>query len=122
MSFGDAISTCFSQYVTFTGRARRSEYWYFFLFILLVEVAAVVIGAVIHFSLLGTVVSLAVLLPHLAVAVRRLHDTGRSGWWVLVGIIPLIGTVMLIVFFATDATPAGDKYGPAPKQLGYQAA
>src|SRR5690348_2196785 len=106
MSFQDAVRTCLQQkYADFNGRARRSEYWFFVLFYAIVRTVANVIDAVIGTrgfgasqGLLGLLVGLALLLPGLSVAVRRLHDTGRSGWWVLIGLIPLVGVIVLIVF------------------------
>lgn len=95
-SFGAAISTCFSEYVTFSGRASRSEFWYWVLFTF--------IGGVV-FELVspefGWLFSLATFLPGLAVGARRLHDIGRSGWWQLLSFIPIIGWIVLIVWFAT---------------------
>lgn len=95
MTFEESIKQCFRQYASFQGRASRSEYWWFVLFTLLGGAAA----SVIH-DKLATLFWLAVLLPSLAVSTRRLHDTQRSGWWQLVGLIPLIGMVILLVFMA----------------------
>lgn len=115
MSFADAIRTCLTKYATFTGRARRSEFWYFALFSWLVQIVLYALGGAIKFPMLGALGALALLLPTLAASVRRLHDTGKSGWMLLIGLIPLVGPIILIVFYVTDTTPAGDKYGPAPK-------
>ncbi|MFA5185060.1 MAG: DUF805 domain-containing protein [Patescibacteria group bacterium] len=111
------------KYAVFTGRATRAEYWYFFLFNILASIAIGIVVAVIksasndvlNLSLLGNLYSLAVLCPGLAVGIRRLHDTNRSGWWILIGLIPLIGTIILIVFLATDSQPGSNQYGPNPK-------
>jgi uncharacterized membrane protein YhaH (DUF805 family) len=110
------------KYAVFSGRARRKEYWYFFLFnIIITVVLAVVDGATGTLSpeagigLLGGIYALAVLIPAIAVAVRRLHDTDRSGWWLLISLIPLIGAIVLIVFFATDSNPGNNQYGTNPK-------
>lgn len=119
MSFTDAIRTCLTKYADFSGRARRSEYWYFWLFSVLVNFVTSLVAGAIHLSFLSYLVSLALLLPGLAVGVRRLHDTGRSGWWLLVALVPLIGAIILIVFLATDTNPAGDTYGPSPKATSY---
>src|SRR5687767_4333179 len=100
MGFTEAVKSGFGNYVNFSGRARRSAYWYWALFVLLVTIAANVIDAVLGTApILSAVVGLGLLLPNLAVSVRRLHDTGRSGWWILIGLIPLIGFIVLIVFY-----------------------
>ena len=120
MSFVDAIKSCFSQYVGFAGRARRSEYWYFYLFTIIVGIVASILQRAVSDSSSGvitSIVGLALLLPGLAVGARRLHDTGRSGWWLLIGIIPIIGTIVLIVFFVQDSH-ADNTYGPSPKGIG----
>ncbi|MFI6066542.1 DUF805 domain-containing protein [Micromonospora sp. NPDC051227] len=123
MSFGTAIKSVFSQYVGFSGRARRSEYWWFALFTVLVSIAAAILDSALGLTFvegsssgfIGLVVSLALLLPTLAVAVRRLHDTDRTGWWVLIGLVPLVGAIVLIVFFVQDGTPGANRFGPSPK-------
>jgi len=110
MSFGDAISTCFNKYAEFVGRARRSEYWWFFLFVVLVDLVV---------SRLSTTVSvlalLALFVPNLAVGVRRMHDTGKSGWYLLVGLIPIVGWIIVLVWLATEGDPNPNEYGPSPK-------
>lgn len=120
MSFTDAIRSVFSQYVGFTGRARRSEFWYFYLFNIILSIVASILQRAISNSSSGIItgiVGLAIILPSLAVAVRRLHDTSRSGWWILIGLIPLIGTIVLIVFYVQDSH-ADNQYGPSPKGAG----
>lgn len=102
------------QYATFSGRARRKEYWYFFLIYLLIFLGLSLLDSLLGFGLLSTVFVLALLLPNLAVGVRRLHDTGRSGWWLLIGMIPLLGLV-LIYFLLLDSEPGDNPYGPNPK-------
>ena len=109
------------KYAVFSGRARRKEYWYFVLFNIIIAVVLAVIDRVIGTShgggagLLGSLYSLAVLLPGIAVTVRRLHDTDRSGWWLLIGLIPVIGAIVLFVFVVGDSTPGENQYGPNPK-------
>ena len=93
MTFGESISTCFRKYVAFGGRATRSEYWWFVLFTFLVSLVASFVS-----QALSSLFSLAVLLPSIAVGVRRLHDTDRSGWFLLLWLIPVIGWIILIVF------------------------
>lgn len=120
MDFTTAVRTCLSKYADFSGRARRSEYWYFFLFTVLVSIVASVLDNVLGTDvdtgsgLIGALASLALLLPSLAAGVRRLHDISRSGWWVLIGLVPLVGWIILIVWFAQDSH--GDNaHGPNPK-------
>lgn len=120
MSFMDAIRSCFAQYVGFSGRARRSEFWYFYLFTIILSVIASVLQRALSNSSSGFVtgiVALAIILPSLAVGVRRLHDTSRSGWWLLIGLIPIIGTIVLIVFYVQDSH-GDNQYGPSPKGVG----
>ncbi len=109
------------KYATFEGRARRKEYWIFALINVVIAIVLGIIDGVIGlagetgFGLLGTLYSLAVLIPSLAVAVRRLHDTNRSGWWLLIIFIPLIGALVLLVFMLLDSEPGSNQYGPNPK-------
>ena len=110
------------KYADFSGRARRMEYWMFSLISLLIMVGFVLVDATMGFEigdeelgLLSTIYVLAVLIPSLAVSVRRLHDTDRSGWWVLIGIVPLIGDIVLLIFFVLDSTPGDNRFGPNPK-------
>ncbi len=101
MTFTDAIKTCFQNYATFRGRAGRPEFWYFVLFILVVNllfgfIDGIVFGDRIYLGPFATIFDLATLLPLLAVGARRLHDIGKSGWWLLLGLIPLVGAIVLI--------------------------
>ena len=117
MSFADAIRSVFSQYVGFSGRARRSEFWYWTLFQIILGVIASILDRAVfdrNNGAFSVVVGLALLLPSLAVAVRRLHDSGRTGWWLLIGLIPVIGTIVLIIFYVQDSQ-GDNKYGPSPK-------
>ena len=112
------------KYACFSGRARRQEYWMFFLFNF---IAAFVVGfiggflasvtGVDAFAFLGAIYNLAVLIPSFAVFCRRMHDTGRSGWWWLIGLIPFVGIIVLLVFCCLDSQPGENKYGPNPKGL-----
>lgn len=104
------------NYAGFSGRARRTEYWMFVLVNFIISVVLNILATWAKvFSLIDLLYALAVLIPSLAVGVRRLHDTGRTGWWLLIGLIPIIGTIILIVFLATDGQPGGNEYGPNPK-------
>ncbi|NHA68181.1 DUF805 domain-containing protein [Phycicoccus flavus] len=120
MSFVDAVKTCFAKYVGFSGRARRSEYWWWVLFTSIVGIVALIIDVSIGtrtdsgVGIVQSILGLALLLPNLAVSIRRLHDTSRSGWWILLGFIPLIGAVILIVFYVQDSH-GDNQYGPNPK-------
>lgn len=115
MSFIDAVRAALSKYATFSGRSRRSEYWWFALFNLLVSLVGAGVDAALGRPLIQFVVALALLLPNLAVLVRRLHDTNRSGWWVLIGLVPLVGSIVLIVFAAQDSQPGTNRFGDSPK-------
>jgi uncharacterized membrane protein YhaH (DUF805 family) len=119
MGFTEAISSGFRNYVNFSGRAARSEFWFWVLFSILLSIAA----GIIDFAMFGirdgvspisSLVSLALLLPGLAVSVRRLHDTDRSGWWVLLFLIPLIGAIVLLIWYCSRGTPGGNRFGPDP--------
>lgn len=109
------------DYFTFSGRARRKEYWYFVLFhtILLFALgfldAALGTMAADGTGLLSSLYALAVLIPGIAVSVRRLHDIGRSGWWLLIVFIPIIGAIVLLVFHVLDSEPGENRFGPNPK-------
>lgn len=107
------------QYVGFKGRARRREYWLFFLANIIVSTLFLLIGSMImnssEIAVPNMIYSLAVFLPGIAVGVRRLHDTGKSGWYMLIGLVPLVGPILLIVFLATEGTKGDNIYGPDPK-------
>jgi uncharacterized membrane protein YhaH (DUF805 family) len=115
MSFQDAVRSVLTKYADFNGRARRSEYWYFVLFSFLVLVAAMIVGRAIGLGFLYYVAWLGLLLPSLAVGARRLHDTGRPGLWLLIGLVPLVGAIILLVFFVSEGNPGPNQYGPSPK-------
>ncbi|MGQ0794544.1 MAG: DUF805 domain-containing protein [Deltaproteobacteria bacterium] len=105
------------KYAVFSGRASRAEYWMFFLFNLIIAFGlGIVEGIVGGPGALGMLYGLATLVPGIAVAMRRLHDTDRSGWWLLLGLVPLIGAVVLIVFMAQDGKPGQNQYGANPKE------
>ncbi len=102
------------KYAVFGGRSSRSEYWYFTLFSLLAWVVLGIVANIIKTDLLSNIYGLAAFVPSLAVSVRRLHDTGRSGWWVLIGLIPVVGWIVLIVFFAQESQSGSNTYGSNP--------
>jgi uncharacterized membrane protein YhaH (DUF805 family) len=109
------------KYAVFRGRACRREYWYFFLFYLLISIVLSLMDAILGSSrredvgLLGGLFALGMLLPAIGVGVRRLHDIGKSGWWLLVGFVPVIGGLVLLLFAVRDSEPGGNAYGPNPK-------
>lgn len=124
LSFTDAVRQVFNKYATFKGRARRSEYWWFVLFYSLVLIAAAILdnlfGITIEHTFYGAIYCIAALvlfLPNLAVTVRRLHDINKSGWNILWGIIPLIGSILLIVWCCQDSKAEANQYGESPKYL-----
>jgi len=111
------------KYATFDGRARRKEYWYFILFNAIAQFILTIIDSVTgSFSpetgigLLAGIYTLAVLIPGIAVSVRRLHDTERSGWWLLVALIPIIGAIVLFIFMVLDSQTDENKFGINPKE------
>lgn len=112
MSFPEAVKSGFEHYVEFDGRASRAAFWWWFLFTILVAIAASILDAVIGIPILTIVVSLGLILPDLSVSIRRLHDTDRSGWWILIGLIPIIGFIVLLVFYLQGSDPGDNSYGP----------
>jgi uncharacterized membrane protein YhaH (DUF805 family) len=106
MTFFDSIKTCFSKYAEFNGRASRSEFWWWVLFVFLASAAVSIAGHAV-----STLFSLAVLLPNIAVAARRLHDIDRSGWWQLIILIPLIGLILMI-YWCVQPGKEPNRFGP----------
>ncbi len=112
------------QYADFNGRARRMEYWMFVLFNMMIAIILLIIDNVIGIAFedigygpLYLLYCLAIIIPSLAVAVRRLHDSGKSGWWILISFIPIIGGIWLLVLFLMDSDPGDNEYGPNPKVI-----
>jgi len=110
------------KYATFDGRARRKEYWFFTLFnflgllvLTIVDMAVGTFNEQAEIGLLGGIYLLAVLIPSIAVTVRRLHDTDRSGWWILLNFIPVIGSIVIVVFAVLDSQPGANRFGANPK-------
>jgi uncharacterized membrane protein YhaH (DUF805 family) len=104
------------KYAVFSGRARRKEYWFFFLFNVIITIVLAVIDIVTGIGLLTGTYLLAMFIPGIAVSVRRLHDTGRSGWYMLIAWVPLFGPIVLLVFLAQDSQPGQNQYGANPKE------
>ena len=128
MDFQTALRSFWTRYRDFKGRSRRSEYWFIQLFLVVTNIAVAIIDLALmgwdvdRFvangggGIVGLVWILVTIVPALAVLVRRLHDTGKSGWWALVGLLPLVGAIVLLVFTVTDSTPGENKFGLSPKE------
>lgn len=115
-----------NKYATFTGRARRKEFWMYFLVVAIIEIALSIILSILGliggvFVIIGSFITvlfgLAIIIPTLALWMRRLHDTGKSGWWLLINIIPVVGSIVLLIFALLDSQPGDNKYGPNPKGM-----
>lgn len=123
MGFSEAVKTCFSKYATFSGRASRSEYWWFYLFCFLVALVGIALDFFLgnydpddpaSFPWIALLISLPLILPSLAALVRRLHDTDKSGWWYFIGLVPVIGAIVLLIFLVLEGTDGDNRYGPKP--------
>jgi uncharacterized membrane protein YhaH (DUF805 family) len=114
MGFGQAISAGFSNYVNFSGRACRSEYWYWVLFIILADIVAGIIDYLLGMQIVSSLFGLVTLLPGIAVSIRRLHDLDRTGWWILLALIPLIGWIILLIWYISKGTDGPNRFGPDP--------
>lgn len=107
MTFTEAVSTCFKKYADFRGTASRSEFWWFYLFCVIVSLVSAILGNVFQWLVL-----LATFVPTISSATRRLHDTDRSGWWQLIALVPIVGVIILIVFFVQEGKQ--NRYLPMP--------
>jgi uncharacterized membrane protein YhaH (DUF805 family) len=113
IGFGAAIALCFHKYRMFRGRARRPEFWWWVLFRVLMSIAAIILDhTLFRTGVLNGVTSLILLLPTLAVTVRRLHDIDRSGWWILILVIPIIGEILLVIMTCMRGTDGPNRFGP----------
>ncbi len=114
----------FTKYLDFTGRAQRAEYWFFVLFSavasIVLAIVDIMMGTMIApgIGMFSTLFALAIFMPSLALSVRRLHDRDQSGWWVLLAFIPLVGAIVLIIFYCLDGTAGPNRFGPDPKGRG----
>ena len=113
MTFAEAIKDGFGKYVTFSGRSSRSAYWYWALFGFIVAVVATIIDLAIGSRIVSLLATLALLLPGLAVGFRRLHDTGRTAWWILIALVPFIGFIVLLVFML-QPSDGPNRFGDRP--------
>jgi uncharacterized membrane protein YhaH (DUF805 family) len=114
MTFSQAINTCFQKYAVFSGRAKRSEYWWWFLFSALAGIPFSLLDTFsenVLFTLISLAISIALFIPGLSVLFRRLHDTNRSGWWWLIILVPCAGVIVLLVFLIQDSDPGTNSYG-----------
>ncbi len=101
------------KFADFSGRARRKDYWMFVLIYVIISFLIAIVESIIGTSFLSAVYGLILFVPTISIAARRLHDTGRSGWWQLIGLIPIVGWIILIIFFVQDSHPENE-YGPSP--------
>ncbi|GEM77093.1 DUF805 domain-containing protein [Vibrio sagamiensis] len=111
----DWYLTVLKKYAVFSGRARRKEYWMFILVNFIISLLLGFVDGLLGTIFIGYIYALAVFIPGIAVAIRRLHDTGRTGWWLLIGFIPLIGLIVLIVFTVSEGDKGSNEYGSDPK-------
>jgi uncharacterized membrane protein YhaH (DUF805 family) len=114
MGFGEAVSVCFKKSFVWEGRASRAEFWWFELAQALIVIAALIIDQIIGTGFLYIIAVIALILPSIAVFIRRLHDTDRTGWWFWIYLLPLIGLIVLLVFTLTGGDEGDNKYGPNP--------
>lgn len=115
MDFQTSVKTCFNKYADFTGRSRRSELWWFALFAFVLGLVTTALDAMLGtFGILNAIGSLAILLPSIAVGVRRLHDRDMVGWWYLIAFIPAVGAIALIIIFCLKGTEGPNRFGPDP--------
>lgn len=118
MNFSEAIQSGFNNYVNFNGRAQRSAFWYWILFVWLAGIVASILDMAVFGSdsiyPLSSIFTLGTILPNLAVGARRLHDTGRSGWWQLLWFLPIIGFIILLIWFIQQGEAGTNTYGPNP--------
>lgn len=113
MNFVEAIKSGFNNYVGFSGRAARSEYWFWTLFVIIASIVAAILDVMLGLGLIGAIVSLALFLPGIAVSIRRLHDIDRTGWWLLIAFTG-IGLIVLLVFDCTKGTTGPNRFGSDP--------
>lgn len=106
------------KYVCFEGRAGRAEFWYWALVCFIINIVLGVVDQIIGIGIFEGLFGLATLLPGIGVAIRRLHDTNRSGWWLLIGLIPIVGFIVLIIFYVQEGQKGANQYGPAPDVVG----
>ena len=114
MGFGEAVSVCFKKSFVWEGRASRAEFWWFELAQLLIIIVALIIDQIIGTGVLYIIAAIVFILPSIAVLIRRLHDTDRTGWWFWIQLLPLIGLIVILVFTLSGSDEGDNKYGPNP--------
>lgn len=119
VSFSQAVRMAFDSYCRFQGRSSRSEYWWWVLFVAILSFCIGIIEGILGFSMTAVqttsgILSLVLFLPGLGLSVRRLHDIGKSGWWILLGFIPVVGAIILIIWFARNSEMTENRYAPVP--------
>ena len=114
MDFMTAVKTCLSKYFTIEGRAARSEYWWFGLFAVIVYIITATLDVVTQVPIFYMISALALLAPSICVAIRRLHDKDKSGWWLLIALIPVVGSLYILYLFVTRGTEGENGFGPDP--------
>lgn len=119
VSFSQAVRMAFDSYCRFQGRSSRSEYWWWVLFVAILSFGIGIVEGILGFSMTAVqatsgILSLVLLLPGLGLSVRRLHDINKSGWWILLGLIPVVGGIVLIIWFARNSQMQDNQYGPVP--------
>lgn len=112
MGFSEAVKSGFDHYTKFDGRANKPAFWWWFLFQIIVYIAAEIVDAILGTTIFWILIALGLLLPNLSVAIRRLHDTNRTGWWILIGLIPIVGFIVLLIFYLEQSNPGPNDYGP----------
>ncbi len=114
MDFMTAVKFCLNNYFTIQGRGQRSQYWWFYLFFVILTVVANVIDGMTGIPILSLIVALGLLAPNICVAIRRMHDKDKSGWWLLIAFVPLIGFLYILYLFVTRGTEGDNRFGPDP--------
>ena len=114
MDFQSAVKSGLNKYVSFSGRASRSEYWWFFLFTILAQIAGAVVDGIIGTGFISGLIGLGLFLPGLGLGFRRIHDIDKSAWWLLIFLVPLVGFILLIVWFCSRGTQGDNRFGADP--------
>jgi uncharacterized membrane protein YhaH (DUF805 family) len=114
MDFMATVKTCFNKYFVIEGRAPRSEFWWFYLFIIIIMLVAMGLDATMGLPIFNLIAMLAILAPTICVIVRRLHDHDKSGWWYFITLVPIIGILYILYLFVTRRTEGENRFGPDP--------